>query len=343
MIGADSGGDSRPGAGARRLAQIEVQDADARRAQLVDVHGWPVSIGRALDNDLVLADPHVAAHHARLELRDDGSLHLHVLDSLNGAQLEGAQGTRQLARGEQAALAPLARWHLGRCGLRVHRPEDALAEELPLPAPAGPVSAWITPALAALALLWQLATLWLGHTEEAKFVDYLAPLVAIATALVVWVVGWGLLSKLFGGRFVVLVHLWLALAVMLAGAAADFVLPAFAFALDWPLLSRLRPLVTVALGAALVALHLSVVAPRQAKRLRVAVAGVTLLGLAIQMATQWQRSDRLFPEIYADVLMPPAVRLARPQPVAAMVERLREVEQPLGERWLKALEEEFEP
>lgn len=343
MIGADSGGDSALAIPPRRLAQIEVHDADGRRAAPFDIHAWPVTIGRALDNDLVLADPHVAAHHARLDLCDDGSLQLQVLNSVNGATLDVAQGSRHLAAGEHAVLAPDARWRLGRSSFSLHRAEDPLPEELPLPMQAGPASAWVTPALAALALLWQLGSLWLANTEEAKFVDYLAPLAAIATALVVWVVGWGLLSKLFSGRFVVRVHLWLALAVMLIGAAADFVLPAFAFALDWPLLSRARPLVTAALGAALIALHLSVVAPRYAMRLRVAVAAVTLLGLGVQFATQWQRSDRLFPELYADVLMPPALRLARPQPVAAMVERLRELEQPLRERARKAQEEEFEP
>lgn len=328
---------------ARRVAQVEVHDADGRRVHWHDVQAWPLAIGRALDNDLVLADPHVAAHHATLAPGDDGLLQLHVLASINGAVIESGLRPKSLASGERAALPAQARWRLGRTTLRVHRAEEALAEELPLPLQAGPAAAWVTPLLLALALVWQVASLWIANTADAKFIDYLAPLFGMASGLVVWVLAWGLLSKLFGGRFVVRVHLWLALAVMLAGAAADLVLPALAFIFDQPWLSRLRPLVTVGLGAALVALHLSVVAPRQASRLRATVAAVTVLGLAFQVATQWQRSDRLFGELYADVLLPPALRLAPAQPVAALVDDLRSLEQPLRERARKAKEDEFEP
>lgn len=328
---------------ARRLAQLEIHDADGRRVHWHDVLAWPLTIGRALDNDIVLADPYVAAQHAIVAPGEDGQLRLRVLASINGAVIEAGHRLQHVAGGEQVALPTQARWRLGRTTLRVHRAEDALAEELPLPMLAGPAAAWVTPLLLLLALVWQVASLWIANTADAKFIDYLAPLFGMASGLLVWVLAWGLLSKLFGGRFIVRVHLWLALAVMLAGAAADVVLPALAFAFDQPWLSRLRPLLTVGFGALLVALHLSVVAPRQASWLRATVAAVTVLGLAFQMATQWQRSDRLFGELYADVLLPPALRLAPARPVSALVEDLRSLEQPLRERARKAKEDEFEP
>ena len=51
-----------------RLALIELLDRDGRCVRAVDVTQWPFSIGRALDNDLVLDDPFVAAAHATLGL-----------------------------------------------------------------------------------------------------------------------------------------------------------------------------------------------------------------------------------------------------------------------------------
>ena len=45
------------------LALIETLDRDGQPRQILRVSQWPVRIGRAIDCDLVLDDPHVAAHH----------------------------------------------------------------------------------------------------------------------------------------------------------------------------------------------------------------------------------------------------------------------------------------
>jgi len=45
-------------------------------------------IGRAPDNDFVLSDPLVSAHHARIEWNDDGVL-ITDLGSTNGTFVEG--------------------------------------------------------------------------------------------------------------------------------------------------------------------------------------------------------------------------------------------------------------
>ena len=67
-----------------RLALIELLDRDGRARRTLDVHAWPVSLGRALDNTWVLDDPHVAPHHAVLGVDADGHLLLQVGDSRNG-------------------------------------------------------------------------------------------------------------------------------------------------------------------------------------------------------------------------------------------------------------------
>ena len=42
---------------------------------------WPISLGRAIDNDLVVDDPHLAPHHAVFELGPAGGAQLRVLPS----------------------------------------------------------------------------------------------------------------------------------------------------------------------------------------------------------------------------------------------------------------------
>lgn len=50
---------------------------------------FPVSVGRGLDNDVILSDPAVSPHHLRLERNDDGQLILHNLSQENGTSLNG--------------------------------------------------------------------------------------------------------------------------------------------------------------------------------------------------------------------------------------------------------------
>ncbi|HEY4956883.1 MAG TPA: FHA domain-containing protein, partial [Caldimonas sp.] len=49
-------------------ALLEAIDRDGLVRQAWRIERWPFSIGRALDNDVVLSDPHVAPHHATLDL-----------------------------------------------------------------------------------------------------------------------------------------------------------------------------------------------------------------------------------------------------------------------------------
>ena len=76
------GDDERP----MRLAVVEILDRDGHTRQLVPVWHWPVTIGRAIECDVVLDDPHVAARHATLA-DEDGQLQLQVGDTINGAQV----------------------------------------------------------------------------------------------------------------------------------------------------------------------------------------------------------------------------------------------------------------
>ena len=50
------------------LALVEAVDRDGLVRQAWRIEQWPVTIGRALDNTVVLSDPHVAAHHATIDV-----------------------------------------------------------------------------------------------------------------------------------------------------------------------------------------------------------------------------------------------------------------------------------
>ena len=76
------------------VAVLDVLDRDAQVRQSVRIAAWPLRIGRALDNDVVLADPHAAPHHLRIDDSAEGGPQLSVGDTHNGLLL----GTLKLWR-----------------------------------------------------------------------------------------------------------------------------------------------------------------------------------------------------------------------------------------------------
>ena len=76
------------------LAVVDLLDRDGRARVTIGVRRWPVTVGRAVDCDVVLDDPHVAPHHAALS-QEDGAVLLVVGETVNGVWLE----KRRLAAG----------------------------------------------------------------------------------------------------------------------------------------------------------------------------------------------------------------------------------------------------
>jgi hypothetical protein len=326
-----------------RLAQVELLDADGRAQQAWDVTAWPLSIGRALDNDLVLHDPHVAAHHARLDLDEQGRLMLFALDSRNGVRVEEGASTLTLGRDQRALLAPLAPWHVGACTLRVRRAEDALAEEIPLPArTGGAVSRKPLAALALAALAWIAGTLWLQNNPASTWEAYLPPFVGVVGAVLAWAALWGLASKLFTRRFALLPHLRVALMYLLVIIVADGALGVVAYVADWSWASRIRDVVSWALIAAALAHHLRLVVPLPPLRIDAVVGTVAALVIVWVSALHWQRNDRVFEELYLATLALPSWRLAPAQPVQLLIDDLRTLEAPLLETARKARDKDLD-
>jgi hypothetical protein len=293
-------------------AVVDVLDREAQVRQTVVVAAWPLRIGRSLDNDLVLADPHVAPQHLRIEVGADGLLQLVVGDTHNGVQL----GTRHLAAGQAHTLAQAGaaiELTLGRTVLRLRLPGQRLAPELPLAA-AVPRRRHALQVLGAAALM--LAALlfnsWLDNDPDG-WPRAAASLVVGAVAFAaLWAGAWTLLSKTFTrqGRFawhlrVVMLGVF---GVFVAGALPDLA----AFALSWPWLADFGFVVGYAVVGVAFYCHLLAVEPARPRLMRwVAVAGV-VAATGMNLWQNQQRSDRLGDELYLSHLYPPTLRLARP-------------------------------
>ena len=314
----------RPGARAagesRSAAVIDLLDREGQVRQTIPVATWPLRIGRALDNDVVLADPHVAPHHLRIDAGESGQHQLTVGDTRNGVQL----GASRLAAGEQRILPDqpgAIELSLGRTTLRLRLPGQMLAPELPLAAGLTRRRHAAQVALAAFVLLAGLFfNTWLDSDPDALTRNAAGVLVGAVFGAMVWCGLWALLSKTFTrqGRFGwhLRVFLFASVAWLVVGNLPNLV----AFALSWPGLSDFTFIATYAVAGTALYFHLLAVEPARHRLMRWFALAAVVAGVAMTLWTNVQRSDRFGEELYLSHLFPPALRLAKPVAPARFID-----------------------
>ena len=313
------------------LALLEVLDRDGTVRHAVPVQAWPLTVGRALDGDVVLADPHVAAQHFSIEADAQG-LALVVGDTGNGVQA----GTKHVHRGERAVLAPQAdalEFTAGRTRLRLRLPEHALAPELPL-APGTPLLRRAAPALVAAGAL-MLGLLFNTYlvTDPGDLGRALGTMVlATVAGAAVWCGAWALLSKTFTHQARFGWHLRVFLLSSTAWLIVGALPAVLAFAFSWPWLTDFAFFGTYAVGAAALYFHLLAVEPARHRALRWAAVTCAVTGVALTLWFNVQRADQFGEELYMNHLFPPAMRLAKPLSNDAFINGLAGLKAPLDKK-----------
>jgi hypothetical protein len=309
-----------------RLALIELLERDGRVRRSIEVRHWPVLIGRALDNDIVLDDPHVAAHHLSLAPDEQGLLQMTVGATRNGVQV----GPRTAVEGETCPVPAAAEvWQVGATRLRARLPADELEPERPL----GLAVTGARPLTTLAAALAAWALLLMEHAVEldpgSTLNDWLLFLLGVPAAAVGWCIAWALGSRLLQHRF----EFWAHFAVLVKGALGvmliDLLLPLAAYALSWEWLSRIAPVAEALVAGAMVYRHASLVVPVRRWWVAGGVAGLLALTGLVVGTLNVQRLGRLFPELYLSSLPPPAFRLAPGVPVKEFVRDARALREPL--------------
>ncbi|MEW6705086.1 MAG: FHA domain-containing protein [Pseudomonadota bacterium] len=318
-----------------RLALIEVLERDGRVRRGFLVTRWPVSLGRALDNDLVIDDPHVAAQHCRIVQvppeAEEGApmLQLQVGATRNGVQV----GPRTLVEGETAPLpANGESWQIGGTRLRVRLPGEPIEPERPLGLTTTGARPWVTAAVALA--VWALVLIEHGVYLDpgSSLTDWLVPLLALPIGAVLWCVLWGIGSRVFQHRFEFWAHFAILTRGLLVIAVLDLLLPLLAFMLSWEWLSRINPAVSVVVAAITLYAHAALVVPVKRLVLAGGIAACVGVGGVIVATLNWQRTDRLFGEPYLATLPPPAFRLSSGVSVKEFVAEAADMRKRLDDR-----------
>lgn len=307
------------------LARIEVLDRDARVRHALSVAAWPVTIGRAIDNDIVLDDPHVAPHHAVIEAGPGGAPQLRVLPGRNGMRWgrrklqAGGEPVPLGGPGQPPAGGGAVELTAGLTRLRLRRAGDAVEPERELVAAGSDHLGTLV--LALLLWLWILAEHAIGLDPGSKASDWLPPLVGAPLVLAGWCLMWALASKIFQHRFEFWPHVAVAVRGLLAVEVANFALIWLSSLSGWPGFGRLVTGATAAIGVATLWAHARLVLPQQRRALAYAAAAAYVAGTAILLALNQQRHERWFAELYAHMLPPPSLMWQTPTPREAFVKR----------------------
>lgn len=311
------------------LALLEVLDRDDHVKHYLPIGAWPVSAGRALDNDLVLDDAYIAPHHFRVDA-DEAGVFVQVGDTINGLRADG----RHLAAGERAAVgAQPMRLDVGDSHLCLRLAAHAIAPERALRTPrtlwhaTGPLLAAGVLVLAAL-----LFTTWLDTDPDDLPRALGSALLTMLVAAAAWCAGWSLVSKIFTRRSHFMWHLRVLLLGVLAIDIASVASQLLAFALSWPLLSDFSFVPIYAIGAAMLYFHVLGVEPRRPARMRAVAAGIFIGGTALSLWFNHQNRDQFGDELYMSHLFPPALRLARTTDTASFVKGLEPLQRSLDEK-----------
>ncbi|MDD9900685.1 MAG: FHA domain-containing protein [Alphaproteobacteria bacterium] len=154
----------------------------------------PVHIGRGFDNDVILTDPHVEAHHARIEATEEGGWRIVHLGRVNPTVLNGGDVPECAAMSSGDALK------LGRTRLHVYAPDHAVPPPVPLKETSSAffrlLSGYISWPLFLLALVvmigWSYTAIWSREIGQLLAANG----VFAAVAMAVWAGIWAVVGRL---------------------------------------------------------------------------------------------------------------------------------------------------
>lgn len=313
-------------ADASPLALIELMDRDGTVRQAWPVRRWPVTVGRAIDNTIVLDDPAVAAHHLRLDPPGPEEVLPRVcaLPSLNGVHL----GRLRLDPGASPVWSG-GLLRAGHSSLRLRVRGERLAPERPL----APVERAIVPVLlAVLVMVWAAAAQWLTADPDDRWSDQLPALLAWPLAIAAWSAGWALMSRLFQRRSDFVGHAGIALRYLLLVLLVEEALPVLAGLLGWPLMSHLAPALGLVVATLGLLAHARRVWPSASRWMAIGAVAALATMAVLTVTLNRQAQDRWFSALYLTALPPAPWNLSRSQDLDAFLEAASTLKERVDDR-----------
>jgi len=297
-----------------------------RHAQKVET--WPLRVGRGLDNELVLDDPHTAGHHFTIDADHGSAPDTHspnngavviAMPSLNGLHV----GSQRLMAGQRwASGATPFDIVAGRTTLRVRLSGHAVAPELPLLRTRALHSAWLTTlmffALALVAVSLRVCV----SVENDELVSELGS-TAFFSGLIglAWGSLWAVLSKLINHRGHFFWHLRVVSLLAILAVLLDALAGVLAFSLSWAWATSFVFVPLLGLCAMALHFHLQAVEPHRPRLIGALVVTLAVVGVSTLLWRHWQQAGQLGSQPFMSRLMPPSLRLVEPDDTNTFIQQ----------------------
>ena len=313
------------------LALLEAIDRDGLVRQAWRVERWPLTIGRALDNDVVLSEAYIAAHHASIDIAAGKDGAASAISVRAGETKNGLTVDRERIRGgEVKTWVDTGRdldLHLGRTHLRLRLPGHALAPELVPAAVVAREQRWLPSvglALAVLAIV--LANTWIDTDPDGLARAAGTVILTTAFGAAIWCGLWALLSKVFTRQSHFGWHVRVFVIASLVLLVLATLPPLLAFAFSWPWATDFSFVAVYATVAAMIYFHLLAVEPARERLMRAVALTGFVAGVALSLWFNVQRTGRPGEELYMNHLFPPQLRAARPIQVDPFIDGLAPIQ-----------------
>jgi hypothetical protein len=292
-------------------------------SQTSDETTTTLTLGRALDSDMVIDDPYVAASHVRLDITPDGNVSVIDLGTKNKIINSRKKHVDSIVITTDASQSQHAIFYVGQTQMRLTRTDWPVADERLL----SRRNIWpyaITAFIAAL--LYSAYNIWLGDVGE-KPPQYLNLIAATAAGLAIWSAFYAIFGRLISGVDRMFSHLAIACIGFLSGSFVLNILETFAFATSWLWPIRITDTVVVIAAAMTVAFHLKLADPRHWRSTRIAIAVIACLAIIVPIAQLWILEGRLTRIQTHMAVKHPALRFSAPITQESLLNRTNDLKQ----------------
>lgn len=287
---------------------LEALDKSGRVRERMRLSSFPVTIGRAYDNHVILDDEYVSPRHLVIDRDEHGTLRAVDLNSENGLYQMPS-----LKRVDAVPLAADNQLLIGSTPIRIRRADFAvaptrLANRRRRSAQNMLASGWVfLPVLLAVAGLL-LREEYISTFHKVKYQELALEALSLLLALMIWAGIWAFVGRILGHRAVFFAHANLALTATAAIYGLDHFTDYYSFAFSATASTELIEAAALTLlSCVLLYGHLQLASQLRHKRAALA-SGLVVFGLlGIILFSAHVKSDKFSSELsYPSALMPAA-------------------------------------
>lgn len=285
---------------------IEILNPDGSVKNRHRCDNLPIKIGRAYNNDIILDDPHTAAHHALIERNQLDELVISDQGSINGISLNHQQEPYFVVDSNNT-------YRLGRTRIRV-RTADYVVTPEQTDETNHHWEGWL-PALVAILIISviTLFTTWVSDLNERNLSDYLQEIISMLLVALAWSGIWALLGRLFTGHPRFGRQLFITSCTLLAFEFWSWISGTIAYAFSWEPLVTFSSHPTVFIVTFALYFNLTTAGHKRPERLKSYLLALAIFSSAIILTSKYQSSKHFADELYMSNLYPPSLRMSKDQ------------------------------